>query len=159
MKELYNTANLKIRNQGIPGAISENIIKFIIIHKLKIPSTWDKKSGDLFSEIEGKQECKCFTSDGPISFTPTSSWDVIYFLDARQWLDGIFILYRCSLKRTSDQWKNIKVSETQTMGEQSDEKRRPRITWDALKPQILSECVTVFEGTFDEIFIPREVAE
>jgi hypothetical protein len=41
----------------------------------------------------GFQECKCFTSDGPLSFTPSSNWDVIYFLDARDWLNDNFILY------------------------------------------------------------------
>jgi hypothetical protein len=108
---------------------------------------------------EGKQECKCFTSDGPPSFTPSSEWDVIYFLDARKWLNNHFILYRVSLKRTSDEWKNIKVSKSQTFEDQTKQGRRPRITWESLKPQIEPYCEKVYEGIFEDIFIPQEVKE
>lgn len=75
---------VKIRLPSIPEDISENIIKNIIRNKLNDKtSRWDCKQGDLESKKEGKQECKCFTSNGPLSFTPSSDWDVIYFLDAR----------------------------------------------------------------------------
>ena len=100
---------VKVRLPCIPEDISENIVKFILHNKLKdTTSRWDCKKGDLQSEKEGKQECKCFTSDGPPSFTPSSDWDVIYFLDARNWLNDKFILYQVLLKRTSSEWKNIK---------------------------------------------------
>jgi hypothetical protein len=152
---------VKVRLPCIPEDISENIIKFIIHNKLNDKtSRWDCKKGDLESKNEGKQECKCFTSDGPPSFTPSSDWDVIYFLDARNWLkDDIFILYKILLKRTSTEWKNIKVSKTQTFEDQAKQGRRPRITWEALYPQIEKHCIKVYEGTFDNIFIPLEVME
>jgi hypothetical protein len=71
---------VKVRLPCIPEDISENIVKFILHNKLDdITSRWDCKNGDLQSEKEGKQECKCFTSDGPSSFTPSSDWDVIYW--------------------------------------------------------------------------------
>ena len=151
---------VKVRLPCIPEDISENIVKFILHNKLKdITSRWDCKKGDLQSEKEGKQECKCFTSDGPPSFTPSSDWDVIYFLDARNWLNDKFILYRVLLKRTSSEWKNIKVSKTQTFEDQTKQGRRPRITWESLQPQISSYCNMVYEGTFDDIFIPLEATE
>ena len=150
--------NISFRFPGIPEDISENIIKFIN-HKIGDKTSSWNCDGDLFSEKYGKQECKCFTSDGPASFTPSSDWDVIYFLDARKWLIDNFILYKVSLKRTSDEWKNIKVSKSQTFEDQTKQGRRPRITWEALKPQIEPYCKKVYEGIFEDIFIPQEVKE
>lgn len=149
-----------VRLPSIPEDISENIIKQIIHNKLgDRTSSWDCKKGDLQSQKEGKQECKCFTSDGPPSFTPSSDWDVIYFLDARKWLDDTFVLYRVGLRRTSSEWKNIKVSKNQTFEDQTKQGRRPRITWESLKPQLTSQCSKLYEGTFEDIFIPLEVKE
>lgn len=151
---------IRIRLPPIPEDISENIIKTIIHNNLNDKtSNWHCKKGDLQSKKEGIQECKCFISDGPLSFTPSSDWDVIYFLDARKWLNDIFILYKVSLKRSSIQWQNIKVNKTQTFEDQRKQGRRPRINWKLLKPQIDSYCVKVYEGTFDDIFIPLEVTE
>ena len=161
--EMLNTTKkigLNIRLPGIPEHISENIIKFILHNKLKdTTSSSDCKKGDLQSEKEGNQECKCFISDGPISFTPSSDWNVIYFLDARNWINDKFILYRVLLKRTSSEWKNIKISKTQTFEDQTKQGRRPRITWKFLQPQISSYCNKVYDGTFDDIFNPLEVKE
>ncbi len=116
-----NELGLRVRLPSIPEDISENIIKFIIHNKLNDKTSTracnSGNTGDLYSELEGKQECKCFTSDGPTSFTPSSEWDVIYFLDARNWLENIFVLYKIPLKRTSNEWKNIKVSNSQTFEE------------------------------------------
>jgi len=149
---------VKVRLPGIPEDISENIIKFIIHNKLNDKtSKWNCKKGDLESQTEGKQECKCFTSNGPLSFTPSSNWDVIYFLDTRGWLKNSIILYRIPLKRTSLEWKSIKVSKTQTFEDQTKQGRRPRISWNALYPQIKLYCTKVYEGTFDNIFNPPEV--
>lgn len=151
---------VKVRLPCIPEDISENIIKFIIHNYLKdTTSRWDCKKGDLQSTKEGKQECKCFTSDGPSSFTPSSDWDVIYFLDARNWLSDKFILYRVSLTRTSIEWKNLKVNKTQTFEDQAKQGRRPRMNWECLQPQINSFCTKVYDGTFDDIFNPLEVDE
>ena len=144
-----------VRLPGIPEDISENIVKQIIHNKLNDKtSRWDCKKGDLESQQEGKQECKCFTSNGPPSFTPSSDWDVIYFLDARNWLNNIFVLFRVSLKRTSTEWRKIKVKKTQTFEDQTKQGRRPRITWVSLYPQIEPYCSKVYEGTFEDIFIP-----
>jgi len=154
---IYTTKKIgvKVRLPSIPEDISENIVKEIIHNKLNDKTArWDCKMGDLQSQKEGKLECKCFTSNGPPSFTPSSNWDVIYFLDARNWLTDHFILYRISLKRTSTEWKNIRVNKNQTFEEQAKQGRRPRITWDALYPQINPFCDKVFEGAFNDIFIP-----
>lgn len=151
---------VNVRLPNMPEDISENIIKEIIRNKLNDKScTWDCKTGDLHSQKEGKQECKCFTSDGPLSFTPSSDWDVIYFLDARNWLKDKLALYKVTLKMSSIEWKNIKVSKTQTFADQTRQGRRPRITWESLYPCIASNCIKIYEGTFDDIFNPFEVKE
>ena len=147
--------DFKIRLPCIPEDISENMIKFII-HKYggDVTSSWNCK-GDLLSSIEGKQECKCFTSTGPISFTPSSEWDSIYFLDATEWLNDNdnFKLYKFPYKRTSNEWKNIKVNKNQTFEDQSLQGRRPRINWSGLYPQIKEKCDLIFEGSFEDIVI------
>ena len=158
--ETTRKIGVKVRLPSIPEDISENIVKYILHNKLNDKtSRWDSKNGDLYSQKEGIQECKCFTSDGPPSFTPSSDWDVIYFIDARNWINDKFILYRISLKRTSSEWKNIKVSKSQTFEEQTKQGRRPRITWESLHPQIESYCSKVYEGTFEDIFIPLVATE
>jgi hypothetical protein len=136
-----------VRLSSIPEDISENIIKYIIRNKLNDKtSKWNCIKGDLYSLKEGVQECKCFTSTGPLSFTSTSEWDVIYFLDARDWLNDKFTLYKITLKNSSPEWKNIKVSKTQTFEDQTKQRRRPRISWSYLQPQIESYCTKVYEG-------------
>jgi hypothetical protein len=153
---IHAESGVEVRSSSIPEHISENIIKQIIRNKLNDPScTWDCKKGDLHSLKENKQECKCFTSKGPTSFSPSSDWDVIYFLDARNWENNIFVLYRITLKKTSEEWKNIKINKTQTFEDQCKQGRRPRINWDGLYPQIASFCSKVYEGTFENIFIPE----
>ena len=159
---IESSTRLKIsfRFPSIPEDISENIVKFIIQNKVgDKTSNWNCGRGDLFSKKEGKQECKCFTSDGPPSFTPSSEWDVIYFLDARGWLQDKFVLHRVNLKRTSEQWKNIKVNKSQTFDQQCQQTRRPRITWESLYPQIAEHCEQVFEGSFEEIFTSPATTE
>ena len=157
-KKTTKKTGVTVRLPSIPEDISENIIKQIIQNKLgDKSSSWDCKTGDLQSKTEGKQECKCFTSNGPLSFTPSSDWDVLYFLDARKWLEDKFILFQIPLKRTSTEWKNIKVNKKQTFDDQTRQKRRPRITWKSLEPQLGTHCNKLYEGTFDDIFIHLDI--
>jgi len=144
--------NIKFRLPSIPEDISENIVKFIIHKNGDTTSTWNCK-GDLLSSVEGIQECKCFTSVGPLSFTPSSEWDVIYFLDATHWLTNKFKLYKYTNKRSSDEWKNIKINKNQTFEQQCIQGRRPRIGWSGLYPQIKPHCNLIFDGSFEDIFI------
>lgn len=144
---------VKFRLPSIPEDISENIVKFIIHKNGDKTSTWNCE-GDLKSTVEGKQECKCFTSNGPLSFSPSSEWDVIYFLDARKWLEDKFVLFRIQLRRDSDNWKRIKMSSTQTFEDQCKQGRRPRMPWEHILKNIPGSCDKVFEGSFEDIFTP-----
>jgi hypothetical protein len=164
LREMYDTHMAYVKNRieagkrlqihfrlpCIPEDISENIIKFAIHRHGDTTSRWDCK-GDLLSTKVGKQECKCFTSDGPLSFTPSSEWDEIYFMDARNWLDHHFIIWKCTLRRSSDEWKQIHMSKSQTFHDQCIQGRRPHITWKALYPQIQAYCEKIIEGTLEDI--------
>jgi len=152
----HTTKELQVRMPSIPEDISENIIKFIIINKLNDEtSKWNCKSGDLFSTKEGIQECKCFTSNAPLSFSPSSKWNVIYFLDARQWItNNRFKLFKVNLAHNDKRWLNIKINSSQTIQQQCKQGRRPRLGWDKIKKQLNDRITLVFEGTFEDIFIP-----
>lgn len=163
--ETKKATGINFRLPNMPEDISENIAKFIIQNHVGdksskwtkgICSKGQKISGDLISEKEGTQEVKWFASDGPSSFGPKEKWNVIYFLDGRNWLDDKFILWRVPLSNDSAEWKSLKVNKNQTYEEQSGMGRRPRNNWDDIKEQIGSYATLVFEGKFDEIFIPRE---
>ncbi len=156
-KKYSKLVGITIRLPSIPEDISENIIKFIIRNKMGKMSTWNCSTGDLYSHDEGKQECKCFTSNGPLSFTPTSHWDVIYFLDARKWLENKFVLYRIELTKTSDQWKNIMVNKKQSFHDQCLQCRRPRLVWSLIYSQLESYIQKIYEGDFDDIFIDTTI--
>lgn len=157
-EHVTNLKNLQVkypkitaRFPGIPEHISENIIKFVIRNKLKKNSSWRCK-GDLISLNEGVQECKCFTSDGPISFSPSSDFDIIYFMDARKIKDDYFVIFRCNMKRSGNSWQNIMMTEEETFSDQCDQGRRPRITWERLYPQIMNDCEIIYQGNFENIF-------
>lgn len=154
---------INIRLPSIPEDISENLIKFIIHYYIGDTTTkWQSKgeTGDLISLKEGKQECKCFTSDGPISFSPSSIWNCIYFLDARKWLDGKFVLYRIKISNTSEKWKHIQLNKKkkETFATQSNQQRRPRICWNELYEQVkkYNEFEMVFNGRFDDLIQKRD---
>ena len=150
-----NKFTIKIRLPSIPEDISENIIKFIIQNKNNdITSSWNCGVGYLYSHIEGVQECKCFTSDGPLSFTPSSLWNVIYFLDARDWLNNHFKLYKLNISNASEVWKNIKVNKNETFDDQAKQGRHPRLNWNDIQKQLNSYITLIYEGTFEDIFIP-----
>ncbi len=150
LKIIEKDKNIKFRLPCIPEDISENMIKFIIRKLGDTTCTWDCK-GDLWSNVDKKIECKCFTSKGPISFTPSSGWNEIYFFDATEWLNDKFILYKTKLNYDSQEWKNISVNKKETFGDQAKSGRRPRIGWSYLYPQIQDYTEKVFEGSFESI--------
>ena len=150
---------MPIRHQNLPEDITENIVKFIIInHERDLSCSWAKSakiSGDLYSDkyIYAPIEIKAFMSDGPSSFGPRKKFGVLYFLDMRAWLNDIFILWKVSLTSDSLEWKNMKMSKSQTFEDQCKEGRRPHINWNTLQPQLqlINKCEKIYEGTFDGI--------
>lgn len=163
--KIRDSIGLNIRLPVIPEDITENMVKHIL-HNLSgeyqdKTSMWTKSfkskqkiTGDLISKKENIQECKCFSSDGPISFGPTENWDVIYFLDAREWLEDKFVLWRVPLSNTAPEWKStvLNKSKNESFETQSAQGRRPRINWDGLYPQISKYATKIFDGSFSDIF-------
>ena len=143
---------MSFRIPNMPEYISENIIKFILRsvgHKV----VWNGL-GELQSSEDGKLEFKCFATSSPCSFSYNrkDTWNKIYFLDSREYLEeDRFILYCVNLSNTSDEWKNIMVNKTDTMESQQKQKKRPRISWDKLYTQIEDHVDIVFDGTFQDI--------
>ena len=166
--KIRDSIGLSIRLPVIPEDITENMVKHIL-HNLSgefqdKTSMWTKSfkskqkiTGDLISKKENIQECKCFSSDGPISFGPTEKWDVIYFLDAREWLNDNFVLWRVPLSNSAPEWKStiLNKSKNESFETQSAQGRRPRINWDGLYPQISKHTTKIFDGSFSDIFATK----
>jgi hypothetical protein len=140
----------KIRLPNFPEFISETIVRRIIQNiegkKCKKAST-----GDLQIVKEGvnkRVEVKCFTSTGPSSFGPTECWDVIYFLDARNFLNHKFTCYKIKLSNKSKEWRKLKMNKTTTYAQQCKMGRRPRIGFEKIKnDEIVGDhVICVFEG-------------
>jgi hypothetical protein len=160
---------LCIRNVNVPEDISENIVKFIARnHDDDASCKWAKclgLNGDLYSNkypAVSPPEVKAFMSDGPSSFGPKKKFGAIYFLDLRELLTDKITLWKIMLTNESQEWKQLKMNKTQTHEEQSNQGRRPHISWDSIYKQIKDKCPDkcekVYEGSFEGIFIPK-VAE
>ena len=106
-------------------------------------------------------ELKFFSSTAPCSFGPTEKWDVIYFLDGLEYRNFNFKLYKISLANDSDEWKQLRVSRTQTFEDQASNGRRPRISFYSrsgprrrrrttsdisIKGQLGEHCQLIWEG-------------
>ena len=162
ISNIIRETGLPLRHQNPPEDITENIVKFLIHNYDNDPSCkWAKSigcKGDLYSDnysIESPPEVKAFTSNGPLSFGPIKKFGIIYFLDMRNWLNDIFILWKVNVTNESNEWKQIRMNKTQTFEDQCKEGRRPHICWNYIYEQIPDKCMKIYEGTFDGIFTPR----
>lgn len=161
LHDIIVATGLPLRHANPPEDITENIVKFVIQNYDNDPSCiWAKSmglNGDLFSDkypIESPIEIKAFTSVGPSSFGPDKKFSVIYFLDMRNWLHDIFIVWKVNLTYESPEWKGIKMNKNQTFEDQCLQGKRPHISWDNIYPQISEHCVKLYDGTFEGIFTP-----
>lgn len=143
----------KIRNPNFPSEISENVAKFALFKWSGIMGSWDTKIGDL--ELLGNRiEIKGFMSDGPISFGPSEKWRYLCIIDAKRHLENHFTVYLIKLSNTTETWRNIKVSKTQTYHDQCLQKRRPRLSFACLKKQINDHCIVIYDGLMQHLDIP-----
>jgi hypothetical protein len=138
------------RRPNFPESVSEELIRTILV-KRGDSSVRKYKGTDLMSDIEGKQECKCFTnSKSPLSFGPTQTWSVLYILDATLLSQDKFKLYRIGMD--SDSFGKTKVSNTQTYLEQCLQNRRPKLSWNSIYKQVPKKKISlIFDGVFDDI--------
>lgn len=162
LKSFCNKNKKKIRYPNFPEELSENIIKYYIIN-YESKECVNARTGDLcimFSDltitketqkVHKKIEVKCFSSTGPTSFGPTECWDEIYFLDAINFIDNKFKIYKCKLSHDSELWSNIKINKNETYRDVCKSKRRPRISFTNLYQQLNEDIKLVYEGDFDKI--------
>jgi hypothetical protein len=78
-------------------------------------------------------EVKCFASSGSTTFGPKEKWDHIYFLDAIDFKNKKFKIYKSELSNTSDEWKNIQISKIDKYNDVCIKGKRPRINFSILK--------------------------
>jgi len=143
-KELKN----KIRKPNVPEALSENLVKFILLKKVGICLSWncagDLRNKDIYFEI------KCFSSKGPTSFGPSQNFSSIYFLDFIN--PDKINLYHIYLSSNSKEWNDIQINKKDTMRDQKKEKRRPRIHFNDIQKQINSKNIKlIFSGNITNI--------
>ena len=109
--------NRKIRNPNFPSEISENLVKLYLQKKEGKIAKWDISKGDIY--YNGKlYEVKAYTSHGPSSFGPNERWDILFFVDAINYKQKKFKIYKVKLSNNDDKWLNIKVNSTQTFKDQ-----------------------------------------
>lgn len=115
--------NSHTRGINFPEIISESLLCYAMGFQLN-----RGKGGDAFDkERKGVIEVKAtsnFDRD-TTSFSPSESFDSLYFMRLNQRNDELFI-YDTGLN--SEKLKDIHVSKTQTVGDQQKQKRRPRFS-------------------------------
>ena len=149
LKSLKNI-KCKHRKPNFPEHISENLISYII-NKLFINGEVSNKSnkGDLMLNTGEKIECKTFSSKGPMSFGPNEIWKYLYILDAKDLDNDKITLYKVNMSNID--FKTIKVNKLETYEQQCLQKRRPRITWELLLPQVIKQTTIIYTGSIYEI--------
>ena len=145
----------KRRNENFPSDISENIAKFVIFKRYGIMPCWDTDKGDLVinkNPIFKRIEIKGFMSSGPSSFGPTEKWDILYFVDARDFKNKNFKVYEVKLSNTHNNFRNIQMSKKNTYGNIADCGKRPRGCFDTIfKPQLKQDCKLIFDGHISKL--------
>lgn len=153
IKTISKTNNIKIRLPNFNGDLSENIIR-LYINNYENRNCECSKNGDLcINEI--KIEVKCFSSSGPSSFGPKESWNEIYFLDATNFYDNRFKIFKCSLSNNSTLWKNIKINKSQSYYDVCKSGKRPRIVFSLLKSQLKNNIKEIYNGCLENIIDKR----
>ena len=153
---LNATCDLKLRQSNIPEWFTENLMIHIInnyggIGRVK----WCRLvglGGDMCCEMYERVEGKSFASPGPSSFGPDKKFDIIFFLDMKEWREDKWVLWQVNLNHTSSEWKGIKMNKTESFDDQTEQGKRPHIAWDRMHPQIHDHCVKIYDGSFDGIF-------
>jgi len=149
--------NKKIRYSNFPSHISENIAKFAFGKKYGIMPTWDTKVGDLVvskmsSPIRLEVKGSLNLANGPPTFGPTEVWDRILFVDAVDMYNDNYLVYEIQLSNQSQEWKQLKVSETQTYYDQCQQGRRPRLAFEKIQNQVGNKCNLIFDGHIKSLF-------
>jgi hypothetical protein len=140
---------IKGRRLPFPERISETIAKICLIRAGE--NVFKGESGDLTTSSGYKFEVKCFSSVGHISFGPTCSWNELIFVDLLDYVNYNVKVYRTRLSNNCPQWNSINISKIQSFEEQKEMKRRPRICFTLLYPQIKDYTTLLYEGPIQNL--------
>ena len=138
------------RVENFPDYISENIVLYALIKK-KYKCTWNTESGDIYYFDKGekiKGEVKC-AQNGPTQLSPSSSWDTLFYIDARNHLFGDIKIYK--IENIYQILNNMSVSKTQTIGDQSNQGRRPRSNLLNLLSKYIVDDNILFNGKISSL--------
>jgi hypothetical protein len=111
------------RGVNIPETITENLLCYVSGFKLNKGSGGDAFNEDSKEIIEVKATSN-FDRDTS-SFSPKEKFDCLYFVRLDKKEDTMHFY---NLEMNSNELKAIKVNKTETVGEQQDQKRRPRFS-------------------------------
>lgn len=153
---------VRFRNQNMPQEMSESLAIWIArLHPSYKYLRWSKGHGSLSGDAHipatsvtplKKIEIKCFTSNGPVSFGPKERWDTILFVDARSYKSYHYSLYEITLNNDSPEFRALKVSKTQTYGDQCSQGRRPRLSFSQIQSQIGQDhCKLLWSGDIRDL--------
>lgn len=73
----------------------------------------------------------------------------MYFLDASDFLNKNFKIYKINLSNDSEIFKNIKINSTKTYKDVCDEGKRPRINFKELQKQLKNNIILVHIGNIN----------
>jgi hypothetical protein len=151
LQKFKNKYKYKSRNPNFPENISENIIKEYI-NIVENRKCMNSRFGDL-EVINGdkvlKIECKCVSSLGPISFGPTEKWNELYILDATDFINKKFKIYKINLSNTCNEFKNIKLNKKETFEDGCKKGIRPRLSFSLLQKELNKNISIIYNGTLN----------
>lgn len=139
----------KIRKPPFPEDISENLVRLV-----QKNCDWNCNTGDLLSSDGKKYEVKCFSSQGPLSFGPTAKWDILFVVDAMDFIkNNKFKVYKVDLSHTDEHFRKIPMNKKkcETMGRQRDLGRRPRISPKAFLNHVVEFKTMIFDGNITDL--------
>lgn len=147
----WNFNNNKNQRQPIINeALSEGIIQlFICEHEGRKCINSFKKCGDLLCN-KSIIEVKCFSTNAPISFG-SSKWNELYILDATNFKNNIFEIYKCKLSNLSRTFQNIKLYGNKKYSDFYKSGKRCKITFGNLKNQLKYNLKLVFSGSIQQL--------
>jgi len=147
-----------IRAPNFPEHISENICKFLVNKYENLNCTNSKDKGDLlfiFNDKVMRIEVKAFISDGPSTFGPEEYWDILYFLDCKDFKNRNFKLYKINLASNSDKFLNLQITKNKRFGDKSKIKGyRPRFNFYKVIEQFGNDCTLIYDGNLS-ILLPN----
>lgn len=142
--------NLNIKNPrrpNFPETNSEFIVK-CIIEKIEHIEIIYPDAGDLEYKHTGiKIKVKCYSSSGPSSFGPKTKWDILYLLDASNYLNDVIICYKINLASSSDVWQNTNLSQDNKYKTHANNGKRPRNNPIKILQQTKNYTTIIYEGS------------